>query len=259
MAGKTREGKRMSILRLSEALFGAEIRASVFEPLLADRAQEIAARPSMTLRVRWWIAIASALVSCAPRATFGRLPSSLVLDLSKRAIGFGTVAYALQWVVLGLATSRGRSGYVPSMATAMPFLVIPVIWRIWVSSIPRHQKRLMTTALAATFIALSAAGTGGWMAWLGYSAVITWLTAYGWRLGNPNFPEFGFQSIDKGWQRLVMVASALMIANWPVRLPMIIGVVPPSWPRYQMIATFILACLITLYIDDLPAESQRKA
>jgi hypothetical protein len=247
----------MRVLRLAEYLFGAGIRASVFEPLLADRDRELATRPSITLRVRWWFAIASALATCAPRATFGQLPSSLVLDLGKRAIAFFSLAYGLQWAALIVATSRGRSGVAPSIATAVPFLIIPVIWKIRVSPVPQHQQRLLAAACAAACTALSAAGAENWLVWLGYGAGIAWLTAWGFRLGDGTVAE-QFPMIRKEWCRIVMVASALIVAAWPVRLALQISLLTPWWPRHQMLTTYILACMVALYAPDVPGESRRR-
>jgi hypothetical protein len=118
------------LLTLAQFLFGEGIRASVFEPLVADRDREVSANRSIALRLRWWCAIAAAIVTCAPRATFGKLPSSLVVDLGQRAMVFGTLAYALQWVEAAMTTRSAGAGFPPSIATTAPFLIMPVVWRI---------------------------------------------------------------------------------------------------------------------------------
>jgi hypothetical protein len=242
----------MTILTVSEYLYGGQIRESVFEPLLADRHQELIAHRSIGLRLRWWCAIAAAFVTCAPRATFGRLPSSLVIDLGKRAVVFGTLGYAVQWLALIMETSRGRGGFPPSVATTVPFLIIPVIWRIWVSSIPQHQKRLLAALCATTCMALSANGAENWLVWLGYAAGIAWLAAWSWRLGDPNLPE-KYQTIINGSYRVAGVASAMCVAFWPAQLAMQISLLTPFPLRLLMI--YIFAGVIALYIEDVPREN----
>src|SRR5688572_10801268 len=192
------------LLTLAQFLFGEKVRWSVFEPLVADRDREVRANRSMALRLRWWCAIAAALATCVPRATLGRLPSSLVLDLGKRALIFATLAYAVQWVDAILTTRRGEGGVPPSIATTAPFLMIPVIWRIRVSSIPRHQQRLLAAAFAATCITVSAGGAETWLVWSGYGASIAWLTVCGWHLAEPVVAE-KYPQVTKEGYRLILL------------------------------------------------------
>jgi len=247
----------LTLLAVAEWICGPTARALVFEALAADAQDEMRrSRWPFATRVRWMAAILVAIVTCASRGTFGRLPSSLILDLGKRALTFGTLAYALQWMAAGMTTNRAGAGFPPSIATTVPFLIIPVVWRICVASIPQHQKRLLSIAVATACIALSISGAESWLVWSGYAAGIAWLTLCGWRLGDPAVAE-EYQLLTKTWYRTVMVATALMVAGWTVRLAMQIGLLTPFWPRHQLLISYMMAAAITLAIEDVPTESHR--
>jgi hypothetical protein len=174
----------MTILRLSGFLYGEQIRASVFEPLLADRHQELTADRSLALRLRWWFAIVSAMMCALPRAAFGQLRAAFVFDVAVRATAFFALAFALQWALgARLGPRSGARAWPPSFTTTFLFIIIPVIWRLRGEGIPVHQQRLLTFLFSTACIAVAVISVAPNAA-LGAAIVLAtaWLTFRSWKL-----------------------------------------------------------------------------
>ena len=126
------------LLSLAEFLFGDATRQRVFEPLVADAHSEINhSRMPALARLRWRIAMLIAMLACAPRAIL--IPRSLAVDLAIRCAAFGSFAFVVQ----ELFASFGRRGVPPSLLTVLPFVIMPLAWRVRVSLVPHHQRRLV--------------------------------------------------------------------------------------------------------------------
>jgi hypothetical protein len=158
------------LLRLADYWCGQDTRRSVFEPLLAGYDGEARNDPSLRTRLRWWWAMTATFLVCVPRATFAGLPLSLAIDLVARGLAFATIAVAAQSAVAAVAPHPDA---VPiSLMTTLPFAVLPVIWRIRVSDLAEHQRRLAAVGLAATIAALNAASAIAWPVRLALAAQI---------------------------------------------------------------------------------------
>ena len=118
---------------------------------------------------------------------------------------------------------------------ALSFTVIPIVWRFRVAAIPEHQGR----ALKRTFVLLIsvivlALGVGAWPARAAQVAGMMWLAVAGWRLGDPNLPQY-FSAVPSFIVKIAMVAACLTVASWPVKLALGIDLLSPYWQQQQVL------------------------
>jgi hypothetical protein len=231
---------------LAEFVYGAELRERVFEPLVADLLRECGSRPSLVLRARWWLAIAVTLVACLPRAAFGRLSWSFGIDLAGRAIVFGALAFAMQW--LGGLSARG-AGWPPSFVTTVPFIMIPVIWRLRLEAIPTHQQRLLTVAFTvACLIGAVSTSPPHWPLRAAIVAAWAWLAVGGWRLGNLHRRHYSPYDI-RWWAYIVYPGLFIIVSSWPIKIALGVGAFDSWWPGDSLIP-YIVGALIGLSLKD---------
>jgi hypothetical protein len=230
------------ILAIARRLYGDDTCRLIFEPLVADRDEELRRR-SLSMRVRWYGAIVSTFVACAPKAAFGGLRSRFVLDLVVRAAAFFALAFALQW---GLGAGRVRPhgsvhAWPPSFTTTFLFMLTPMIWRVRAEAIPAHQQRLLTFALAtACLIAAGLSAQPGWPMALALLLGTVWLTVSSWKI---YASEPVRRSPTGPWARAVYPGLAIIVAAVPIKLAL--GIMPwqPWWPGDSLIAYLVGAAI----------------
>ena len=237
------------ILNFARRLYGDDTCRLIFEPLVADGQNDMRGR-SLAGRARWYWAIVSTFVVCAPRATFGNLSARFVIDLTGRAVAFFALAFALQWA-LGTRLDHGRvKAWPPSFATTYFFMIIPVIWRLRREALPVHQQRLLTAGfstacLVAAWISAAPGVTLAAALLLGTA----WLTFSSWRMFTAITRE---QEPGGPWPWLVGVypACAIIIASVPIKLALGIMLWRPWWPGDNTIA-YVVGALIAFSARDL--------
>ena len=224
------------VLRIARALYGDDTARAIFEPLVADCARDCSTSrsPRVLLRLRWLVAAAQTFIWCAPRALAVRMPTLLLLDVIGCAIAFPLVAFMFQWPEVRVAGS-GRFGWSSVWVASLSFTVIPIVWRFRVAAIPEHQGRALTRSFVLLLgaIALSL-GEGDWPARAAQVVSIVWLAIVGWRLGDPNRPQY-FSAVPSFIVRIAMVAGCLLVASWPLKLALGIDFFSPYWPRQELL------------------------
>jgi hypothetical protein len=231
------------LLALAEFIYGAGVRRRVFEALAADWLRECGSRPPLALRARWWLAIVTTFLGCLPRAAFGDLSLSFGIDVAGRAIAFGALALAWQWLV-GIRASG--AAWPPSLLTTLPFIMVPVIWRLRLEGIPVHQQRLLTAAFtAACMIAGWFSGAPEWPIRAAIAISIVWLAIAGWRLGDYHLRHYS--PYQTPWAYVIYPAAAIILSSWPIKIALGIGLFDSWWPGDNLIA-YIVGALIGLSV-----------
>jgi hypothetical protein len=215
----------------------------VFEPLIADRHGELGCNPSMTLRVRWWLALAATCLACLPRAILNQLPATLVVDLFGRALAFGAIATALQ--IVFARVGHGPTPMPLSVASTLPFILLPVVWRIRVSDLAPHQRRLLAFVAVALATGVTAAAGQTWVTRLSLGAMPILASLCGWRNGDPAFFDSPHVK-DRRWTQIVMIASSLQLSSWPATVTMGMQF-NRFWPQ-TMILTYLFGAVVYLSI-----------
>ena len=220
------------VLKIADYWYGEETRQRVFEPLLADFDNDVRSNGSILTRVRWWIAIVSTFVMCVPRATFGGLPISLVGEFLARAAGFGALAVAMQW--LAAQTTREPIAVPLSFVTTVPFIVLPVVWRIRLSGLPVPQRRSLACAVVAVSAMLAfSLNDAAWYLRLAFALMPVTVSAFGWRMGDPAY--FRHSSLtSRMWLLGFLVVNAFNVASFPVSLILDTSFVE-FWPNGMMV------------------------
>jgi hypothetical protein len=222
------------LLMLAQFLCGDHIRDSVFEPLVADAQEEIrqSRLPALT-RARWQLAMIYAMLACAPRMLV--LPPALLTDLLVRAAAFGALAFLLE---LAFAAS-GRPGVLGPLANSLPFMVMPIVWRVHVSALPDHHRRfvaLVITVASALVMAMLAGPPIEMRAAL--AAMAVGVASIGWRMGDH---AYGAQSpiMSSVLVRGLMIGTAYQFAGWFPQLASGHPLLAPYWPGTTMFTSVI--------------------
>jgi hypothetical protein len=232
------------LLRIAEFWYGKDVRALVFEPLLADCHNEMRERPSVFTRLRWAAALMTAFIVCVPRATFAQLPLPLIRDLAWRAVAYAIAAAALQWIS-GVMVSTHESQVWPlKIEMCLPVLLFPLIWRIRTATIPHPQKRLLAIAIAMFCTTVCAVAVPTWQLRAAYTAASSILAVFGWISGDAvrqQRTEFGQQF----WMRIFKIQAVILLSTWPVKFALGIRLTGEYWPGYFFVP-YVLAALIAL-------------
>jgi hypothetical protein len=124
-------------------------------------------------------------------------------------------------------------------------MLMPVVWRIRVSELQPHQRRLLAAATIAVAVAVTAAAGQTWVSGISLSAMQIIVSLSGWRLGNPAF--YNSPHIKgRHWGQIVMIGSALQISSWPVTVA--IGVpFNRFWPE-ALFLTYLFGAVMYLSI-----------
>ena len=219
------------LLKIVDYWYGEQTRRRVFEPLLADFDNDVRRDRSLAARVRWWLAVASTLVACVPRSTFGGIPLSLATDLVVRAVGFGGFAVGLQW---GAAQITRDPIHAPmSLTTTAPFVILAVIWRIRTSELPMHQRRLLACVIAGAAALAVSLAADQWIVRLALAFAPLSVGVFGWRLGTRRLPTYS-SAVAETWVRVAIIASVLQISVWPLGIALGIGY-NGLWPNHFLV------------------------
>jgi hypothetical protein len=240
------------ILRLAESLYGEDTRRQIFEPLVADVHHDCAGSPpSLARRTRWWLAVAVTFLLCAPRAFTVRMPRGLWFEVAGRVVLFGALAFALLQYLNG-TPATGTRDWLAIVAASLSFVIIPAVWRIRVSALPLRERRTFVTMFIAVIAAVQAIlGDGGWGARLTLAATAPFLAVFGWKLRDAERERVSPLAAQP-WVRAVMVAAALAVASWPVKLSLGIGLFEPRWDGDR----FVIYLLAALVIVTMGRERQ---
>lgn len=244
-----------TLLRIAEFWYGAEIRHQVFEPLLADCCRECGSEPSIAMRVRWGFAFVSTFVVCLPRVVFVSLPAALIEDVVLRVLGFGAAAFVLQRIFGAYASTHPAAMWPPSIVTTLPFLTMPVVWRMRTAAIPHHQKRLLTIAFAVIAVAVSAAAARTWQFAVAYAISIVVVTMFGWVAGD-RARQTRTELARKWWMRIIMFQAVLSIAMWPIKFAADVRVTGELWPGGYLLI-YLYAAVISAWMKH--ANDERTA
>ena len=233
------------LLALAEHLFGQSARRDVFEPMLTDRARELAETEpaSFRLRLRWAGAIAVAFVTCVPRALAVRMPTVLLLDVIGCAVTLPLIALMLQWREISM--QAGFFGW--RLVASLSFTVIPIVWRFRVAAIPEHQARaLMRSYVLLLCVVVLGLGYEEWATRCAQVLGILWLALAGWRLGDPNRTHY-LSAVPSFIVRIALVAACLTVASWPVKLALGVDFLSPYWQQQTvLIYTMAWMTVVTL-------------
>ena len=233
------------LLKIVDWWYGEDIRVRVFEPLLADCDTEIRDRRSVFTRVRWSAAFVTAFIVCIPRATVDRLPAALIGDLALRVLGFGAAAFALQWIFGAGASKHAAEVWPPSLVTALPYLIFPVVWRMRTAAIPHHQKRLLTIAFAIAAVSLSIIAARTWPLAAAYAAAAIVTTVFGWIAGDRQ-RQTRTEMAQLWWVRIIMTQAVLAVAMWPIKFAIDVRFAGEFWSGYSLL-NYLYAALITQF------------
>ena len=217
--------------------------------MLADCASDLGPSPSLVLQLRWRVAIVVALLCFTPRAAFGNLSRPFVIDVTGRAIAFGALALALQ-VLFG--TRSDVAAWSPSLMTTIPFVVIPVIWRLRLEPIPIHQQRLLTAAFTATCMIAALMSAPEWPVRAAAMISFVWLGLSGWRIADCHMRQPAWLPTPwppTPWWAIFYPVWAIIVSSWPIKIALGIGLFNPWWPGDNLIA-YIVGVLITLSVWD---------
>ena len=238
------------LLSLAEFLFGAETRHRVFDPLVADAHSEInRSRMPALARLRWQIAMLTALVACTPRAFM--MPPALLMDLLVRAGGCGGFVLGIQQIFIW----RGWPGTPVTSLTSLTFAIVPAIWRLRVSSLPLHQKRFIAVAITVCCAAVMALAPGVSLPMRAAMAAMPLFPAFvGWRFGDAQYwkdtvypHSFLFQGVKLG--------SVFQVAAWLPLLASGHSIVDTYWPGktalgYLLGVVVIISILKSRHVQD---------
>ena len=241
-------------LLLAEYLFGNETRQRVFDPLVADAHSEIArSRMPALARVRWQCAMIVALVVSAPRAIL--IPRSLAVDLVIRAAAFGSFAFVVE-----LFASPWRRSVPPSFLSILPFVIMPLAWRVRVSLVPHHQRRLVAVVIGLIGAALTAATAPAELsARIAFSVAPVIAVLIGWHTGAPEYEKKIQPHANSIVMRGMMIGGALQAFIW---LPLVIagGLQADSYLPAVSIYAYPIGCAISAsivkrwHVDSQPQE-----
>lgn len=245
------------LLSIVDFWYGEGIRRRVFEPLLADFENDARRDGSILTRARWWGAIGLTFVSCLPRLTFSSLPPALVLDLCARVTVFGIMGFGLQWLIGGRSSQHCPGLWPPSIATTVPMVIIPVIWRIRTADLALYQRRLLAITMAAAFALLGVVSSQGWPLAVANAIGSAFLARMAWVSGDPARAR-QYPSTQEWWFRIVGPAAAIMVATWPIKIALGIRFLD-SLGSYQLVA-YGAGALIALSTrpTDRAAASQNR-
>jgi hypothetical protein len=244
----------LRILRLADALYGEDTRRRIFEPLAADLQRELAGpdgSPKLTLR--WRVAVIAAFVQCTPRAFTNRMPRGLWSEVALCVIGFGALAFAWQQFMNGRSDTGTRT-WTEIAAASLSFVVIPAVWRIRVSALLQRKRRTRMLIFVALIAMVQAVfGEGGWAARSGLAASAPLLAFIGWQLRNDERERMSALAANP-FIRLVMVASTLMIASWPAKLALGVGILDPRWNGDRFVSYLLAALVIVTMGRRIPED-----
>lgn len=241
-------------LRVAEFLFGPERTSLVFEPLLADRARDLEANPSLVHRARWWSALALTSLQTIPSAALRGIPLALSVNLAGRAVAFFALGLALQWFLgARLGPRSGAAAWPPSLETTLLFMVIPVTLRIRASALPVHQQRLLTLAFSlACLVATVATSVHGWLVSAAFVVSFMVLAGYSWRLAMVGTGAWRAAGPPAFWRGFYS-ACGLILAITPLKLALGIRLVDAYWPGDNLIP-YLIGIMIGLSTNTGPVR-----
>jgi hypothetical protein len=226
-------------LRLASYLYGTDALHLVFETLAADALEDIRASRSPALAgLRWHLAMICALLRYSPRMM--AMPGPLFSDLVVRSAVFGALAVALQFAFAW----SGRPGVAGPVTTALPFIVMPIVWRVHVSALPDYQRRFVALAITAASAMTMAILAGPSIEMrIALAAMAVGVASIGWRMGDPGY---GAQSpiMKSVLVRGLMIGTAYQFAGWFPQLASGHPLLAPYWPGTTMF-TYLIGIAIS--------------
>jgi hypothetical protein len=223
----------MRLLRFAEFLYGPRGRQNIFEPLLADAQEEISrSRFPALARVRWLLAMIVAMVWYSPRMV--ALPTSLLTDLIIRGAAFSALAAGLQFAF----ARAGAPGVPLSFISTLPFMLMPLTWRVRVSELPHQRRRFVACAIGIGGALIIAAAIDAPLtiraAFATMPLIVSWT---GWRLGDPVFDASNPR--HQTWTRPFIIAWLFQGSAWLPLAALGHSMTSAYWPG-QYVMTLIL-------------------
>jgi hypothetical protein len=237
-----------NLLSLAQLLFGDETRQRVFEPLVADAQEEIRrSRMPAIARLRWKAAMLCALFAYAPRM----LPPSLLTDLLVRGAAFSALAAALQFAF----ARAGAPGVPLSFTSTLPFMLMPLAWRVRVSDLPHEQRRFVACAIGVGgALIMSASIDAPLMIRAAFATMPLIVSGTGWRLGDPVFDASNPRY--KVWTRPFIIAWLFQASAWLPLAALGRNMTGAYWPgQYVMTLIFGAAMYASIVRSRLRASS----
>ena len=239
---------------LAKFLYGADATRQVFEPMLADCAAEFGASSSLRTRLRWYLAMVVALMQFAPRGLSRHVTFAQMFDIGARTTTIAAFAFGMQWLFGSWSSvARAPQAWPPSVATTLPFIIVPLVAGIRRLPLPRPQRRLMAIAVSlATSVALAVAISGSWIV-SGAAMMAAHLIAHiGWRTVDP--VHFEDRQKWKVFIRPMMIGSIFAVATWPLKLAMGEPFFQPFWPG-GLVILYIIGAAIHIISASKPDAS----
>ena len=171
-------------------------------------------------RLRWQLAMIVAMVAYSPR--MAAVPKPLLTDLVARSAVFGAIAIVLQ--------RSGQPGVPVSLGHTLPFIVMPIVWRVRVSSLPHRQRRVVALVITVGSAVAMAAFAGATLeVRAAVAAIAVGVGSIGWRMGDPEYAAhstvmnsvlvrglcIGVTYQFAGWFPLLAAGQSLREQYWP--------------------------------------------
>ena len=223
------------ILSIARRVYGDDTCRLVFEPLVADALGD---RRSVTTRLRWYAAVFATFVVCLPRAVFGGVSRRLATEIVGHATVLSALSFIMQWW-LGAYLWPRNGVWPPTLATTLPFIVGVTVFRLRRSERPIHQQRLQAIVFAAAcIVAVWISAEPSLTLALAYAFAIVFLAFHGWRL-----IRIQSQSLFG-----VLVACAIILASFPIKLALGIAIWNAWWPGDNLIP-YAIGVVVALTSD----------
>ncbi|MFM8532272.1 MAG: hypothetical protein ACKOEC_01550, partial [Acidimicrobiia bacterium] len=183
-----------------------------------------------------WGALAMTALQLIPTATFKHLPLGVTVDLAGRALAFFSLAFALQWFFgARLGPHDGAVAWPPSLATTLPFLIVPVVMRLRQNARPAFQQRLLATVIVSIcIVATLLTNSGGWQMDVAMTLGVAYLGYTGWRLGV--YHQWATSTLPRRPMIGVFAACAVSVASAPIKFALGFDWLHPYWPGDNLIA-----------------------
>lgn len=242
-----------SLLAFARLWFSPAIVASVFEPLVADWQSE--ARTSASpfwINLRWRLAFLANGVMTAPRLVAAPIPFGLLIDITIRAVLFGTLGFVLQ-------QAFGRRPEVAGAVVidSLPFALLPVVLRLrrhrdWSDHAARALALQCATAVA---IVLALFAGDRWSARLGAAVIPLFVAFMGWRLGDARRQWSSYQPFFRWWLTVGMLASTWGLAVYPLKYALGFPVLGRFWGADVQ---YLLAILLSVVLQAEDWRERRR-
>ena len=124
----------------------------------------------------------------------------------------------------------GRPGVSGPIANTLPFIVMPIVWRVHVSALPGYQQRCVALAMtAASAIAMAILAGPPIELRAALAAMAVGVSSIGWRMGDAGY---GAQSpiMNSVLVRGVLIGTSYQLAGWLPLLASGHSMLDPYWP-----------------------------